>query len=407
MDPVKLDPSSWYPTDLISGWTSLIWTERHLEASEFEMKTGKITETMALIPEGSFISLLDSDEVMVVESHTIGVNDKNVRELTTKGRSVEVFLERRAQIGPTYAQPWSMWSLSAVYTVQDAVSGLLWDTIANPSNPKFWTSGYTINRPWGGGGDVFSSGVLITQNILLQVANSGGADVSDLQSTKQYFVQPGAVYQQFLDLMALGKLGIRTIRPRPSNGNATSATGFPDGTVNKSVVSNPTGLRFEIYNGIVRTATPAAVNPQPDLNKVIFRVDGGHIETPQYLFSKKEFFGRILVVSSYGNVLVGSGIGTDMYLGYVDAGNLSSIANPSQYLNQVANTELAKARRKVMIDGAVSAVSPFKYGVHYNLGDIVTVMGEYGVTEDMQVNEYVRTQTKDGEKSYPTLIRPT
>jgi hypothetical protein len=88
-------------------------------------------------------------------------------------------------------------------------------------------------------------------------------------------------------------------------------------------------------------------------------------------------------------------------LGTLDA----AVVDPVAYMRQAGKTELKKRKRQVLLDGAIAANAPYEFGTDYNLGDYVTVMGEYNVSETMQINEYVRNQDRNGYKAYPTLIR--
>ena len=94
MEVLRLNPTTYLPDSLVEGYTSMIWTERYLENGEFEMKTPKVSETKALIPENSMLSLLDTQEVMFVETHSIGRDSNGISELTVKGRTFETFLQK-------------------------------------------------------------------------------------------------------------------------------------------------------------------------------------------------------------------------------------------------------------------------------------------------------------------------
>jgi len=91
----------------------------------------------------------------------------------------------------------------------------------------------------------------------------------------------------------------------------------------------------------------------------------------------------------------------------LDAGDVDPAAvDSTKWMRQKGKTALKNANRQLLLDSAISANAPYSYGSDYNLGDLVTVMGEYDVMDTMRVNEYVRTQDKDGERAFPTLIRP-
>jgi hypothetical protein len=56
------------------------------------------------------------------------------------------------------------------------------------------------------------------------------------------------------------------------------------------------------------------------------------------------------------------------------------------------------------VDGEVAPTNLFQYGKDYNLGDIIEVQGNTSLVDVSRVTEYIRTQTAEGEKSYPTVV---
>jgi hypothetical protein len=46
---------------------------------------------------------------------------------------------------------------------------------------------------------------------------------------------------------------------------------------------------------------------------------------------------------------------------------------------------------------------PKKFRVDYNIGDIVYVVGDYGVSQKMRVTEYAEILDENGSSAFPTL----
>jgi hypothetical protein len=78
-------------------------------------------------------------------------------------------------------------------------------------------------------------------------------------------------------------------------------------------------------------------------------------------------------------------------------------ANYTSYLQSEANGALLDNSKASAIDGEVPLDSPFQYGRDYSLGDILEVQGKTGLVNFAQVTEFIRSQDKTGERSYPTL----
>lgn len=402
----------WLPGNLVEGWTSLIWTERYTEAGEFQLKTPEVKETLALIPDGSLLCINESREVMRVESHSISTNDDGVEELTVSGRSYVTFLEER-QVKADVGIPYPMLQN---YKVQDAIGVLLYAKLDSAGSLVDKTGG---PEPQDGNEDI-AVRISIRDHIILQKAISGATppDITDLQSTQEWYLENGDAYKFVLDWLRLGELGLRTLRPPNDLVHTVSVN---DTGVISDVVGNTENMTlvFDLYNGRNRSITPSAVDP---LDPVIFRYDAGHLERPNYLFSRKGYKNYCRVVSSDGQVYVWDGddgrgwptntapvaapIGTARYELSLDLGTLdAAVVDPVAYMRQAGKTELKKRKRQVLVDGAISVNAPYEFGTDYYLGDYVTVMAEYDVMETMQVNEFVRSQDKDGYKAYPTLIR--
>lgn len=413
MDLLVLDSNDFFPTGIVEGWTSLIWTERFQDAGEFQFKTPMVAETISKIPEGSFVSLRETAEVMIVENHSIGYDANGVPELTTTGRSFAVFLENRFNYGD-YNQPYDMLHQ---YDYQDAVACLIWNALAN---------GTTVNVDGSSRARIIDDLVfrtMVCDRMTDQTGLSVGA-VGSLFELHDWTVQPGEVYSKVLDWLRLGNLGLRTIRPETKTLVYEMTTYFEtaggppyEGTVYHANTYFTGRLKFEIYNGRIRTQTPAPAAAQ---SPVIFRYDAGHIESPTYLRSAKGFKNVAFVVCPDGELFVygndpdpsgdGDYTGASRRAMLVDLGTIdSSVVDLNQYMLQQGQIALKNANILLMADGAISPSTPLTYGWNedYFLGDVVTVVGEYGVREDMVVTEYVRNQDASGVKAYPTLVHKT
>lgn len=92
---------------------------------------------------------------------------------------------------------------------------------------------------------------------------------------------------------------------------------------------------------------------------------------------------------------------TDPYL--YDQTQLSNI---KLYLKVVTENkgqiELASATKLTMMDITTGRI-PKKFRVDYNIGDIVYVVGDYGVSQKMRVTEYAEILDESGSSAYPTL----
>jgi hypothetical protein len=80
-----------------------------------------------------------------------------------------------------------------------------------------------------------------------------------------------------------------------------------------------------------------------------------------------------------------------------------SAENLLNLLNSRARDGLAANEFVKAVDGEIVPTSQFKYGVDYNLGDIIEVQGNMGVIQSSRITEYIRSHDLTGEKAYPTV----
>jgi hypothetical protein len=72
-------------------------------------------------------------------------------------------------------------------------------------------------------------------------------------------------------------------------------------------------------------------------------------------------------------------------------------------LNSRAQKALQNARFAKAVDGQIVPLHQLRYGVDYNMGDIIEVQGNSQVVSSSRVTEYIRSQDNSGEKTYPTV----
>lgn len=388
MDLMTLNMTTFLPEKLIENYTSLIWTERYMTAGEFELRTPRIAETMELLPEGQFVSLRDSLEVMMVETHVIDVDEDGNHVLTVSGRTFETFLENRVMLG-FLRDPWDTLQPYSSAGVSCLVS---WNGLVNATGHEPTRTGQLKNTH-----DAIP-GIVVTDS------------TTHAETPKIWTLEVGQVYEKLLGFLELGDLGIRMIRPTNQTANVVTfnvSTTEARGTIQETVTNNIQQLRLDIYKGLDRTRNNGVREP------VLFHYNSGHVETPQYLFSIKGTKNMVRVITSFRwlNVYANGTeppdpvpTGMNLRVLHMDGGEPGDEGQEFLPLAiQKAQLELKKFNRSVIFDGAISLLSPYKYNEQYRLGDIVTLAAEYGFEASMLVAEYVRTEDETGDRGYPTL----
>lgn len=376
---------------------SLIWTERFQSLGDFELHTQSVKDVMRLLPERSMCSLMDSNEVMWVDSHDIQPNSEGVDELVVKGRTLEWILMRRVWANAPYGKKITM---DKKYSIRQAAEVWLWNAIANGTgNDRIQTSA-SYNS------DNQLPNVIVTDSV---PPASDGPD-------KARKVQNGYVYDQLKIFMSSGKLGIRIIRPNKTHGRRVDVAS--DGTFSTTDLTNIADLRFDIYRG------------RDISDKVVFSWKAGHLDAPTYLFSSENLMTGAFVDGdprdhyyTDPDIVSGTNTGWNRLDGYADGGTKNSLTQGTGESDGAFAARKAAAAddfeqsledlglKTVRHDGAHinavdASISPkinFKYGKDYRLGDRIMVQGRYGAHDKKWVTEFIRSQDVNGETRAPTL----
>lgn len=360
MDLVILDEDM-QPGPLVEGYDSLIWNEKFNTVSDFQITTGD-RELMSRLPEGTLLSLRESNIVMQVETHN-PLRKKNQPEvITIKGRGWESILDRRVAI-------------SAV------VGGIAdWAVVAKiPSDVAY----FIIEK-------ICVEGILDPADIFEPDKVQFPTPADYLTSTgpnRQFSVPKGNLLSAVLPLLQVQTKEDLTTTP------VTPAV-VPHGIRAVRPDTTGTAVSIEIYTGVDRT------------DKVYFDAQRGLLDDGQYFFSKigSADVAYILAKASAAKLSkrTATPTGLDRRVILVDA--TTSGMSDEAALQAQGEISLAAAKETAIFDGAINQdLSTYTYGVDYGLGDIVRLVGDYGIDQKARVTEYIRAEDKTGYKAYPTL----
>lgn len=363
MDLLTLDANN-QPAKLIENYDSLIWAERYNSIDDFQIETGLVDEFLTLLPEGTILTLRESNVPMIVETHLIERKKNTPQKLTIKGRGYDSILDRRVSIQSVSALTGTNgWNVNAktpsdvahFIIVEICVNGIIsaadifpaakvqFPTPADYLTSSGPTKAFTVHR-----------GQLLETVIELLQAEAGLDTTTDP------------------DTPAVVPHGIRAVRPNSAG----------------------TAIAIEIYTGTDKSAS------------VYFDATRDMLDDGVYLFSKVGDAN-----TAYG--VIGANAAT-MFEGAVEPTGLnrkailvdestSTIADVTILRNEMS-LALTAAHETAIFDGSLNQdLSPYVFGVDYQLGDIVKLVGDYGLTSNARVTEYIRSEDASGVKSYPTL----
>lgn len=366
MELITLD-DDYQPDELIENYSSLIWTERYSTAGDFEVKSSAVGDTLDLMPLESVVSLRDSTVPMVVEVHKIEKAPGQAPLLTVTGRAFETVLERRGSTNlpettSSIVTPWIMYADKESDAAYKVIRTILGDVA------KY--AGLTLILP------------------ALSPASSLLDAIPDLVLTKPvdystgltnpYEIPLGQLYPVVMDLLVANFHGIKSTRP-------------PAGS---------SQIAVEIYNGADLT------------NDVVFDASFESFDSATYLLSEQASTNVAYVFDEDGNGVVlkttaPEPSGLDRRVLVIDnstddtAGATTRTARGLIGLYQYNETALFDGQISVQVGDLYNDPGP----EGYTLGDIVKLMGEYDLSENVRVEEFIRSSGSDGEKAYPTFVR--
>jgi hypothetical protein len=135
------------------------------------------------------------------------------------------------------------------------------------------------------------------------------------------------------------------------------------------------------------------------------------------LFSAKKLKNSALIQGRYVQTFVDLGptrynrrtmiVDADDIDGHFDAAPTGTALALALVAMQTRGRQVLKSQKRVTITQAdVSNMAQFQYRKDYNIGDMVTVEGNFGQTQAMRVIEFAEIEDENGRSAHPTLSVP-
>lgn len=377
---MRLDATTYSGGEIINGLTSVIWVERYMEPGEITITCPPDPYLQEKLAPGTLVSHIDSQTVMMIETHTIDESKEGEITLEMTGRTIDVIaMENRVLTmdDPTF--------LSFVNGLSEE------DFTYNMVEDNAWAQAAKIIN------EFLVSSISNTYQTYPNLEVINAVNGTEYPQSPRAFPKGTTVAKAVYDLLGSTGKGLRLIRPT------------------RAWESNK--LAFYIHDG------------QNKSNQVLFDWAAGDVEKARYVWSNKVYrnsayvhtdeytyhIGKNLMVA-WDSSLYLDGIdasGWDLRVMSVDASDWKLGLTPPlsdlqkafirAILNARGKAELAKQKKISMIDATISSTSRYEYIHDYNIGDIVRVRGNYGVEADMRVVEFAVTSDANGDVGFPTL----
>lgn len=341
----KLD-SSYNPSDTIQNFDTLAWTERYQVPGDFQIVVNDEISVLEKLPLGSLISHTDTTEVMIVENHNIVRDKEKNLKIKITGRSFETFAENRTNV---------------------PVGNITIASIESPQAASYFATALLKLGLLNG----FSSAADTIPNLLVY------SDIRALDSAMESSTKIGDIYSLVLEYLRLCDGGIKTVRP---NGAQTT-------------------MDLIVHDGKDLTLS------------IIFYAQYEDLEDAEYFWSIKTY-KNYAAMKLYDlariyrtRALLADVTGLERRLLYVDAGDLVNSTPPASddYVAARAQIALNEHKKIALLQAKISNTAKPKFKINYDVGDLVTVFGEFATSQAMRVTEHILTVDKDGMRGYPSL----
>lgn len=360
---------------MIDTFTSAIWTVRYDEAGDFEIYTPIRLDYIQAMQIGNYLWNRDSDRLMVIETVEIETDAEEGPQLIVTGRSLESILDRR------------------IVTSSQNFSGNLQSVLFAIIQNEVISSGGTRRIPG------------------FSLKTSSDSRITSI-SISELSIRGENVYDVVCSLCQANKVGWR-ILPKGAG-----------------------GFEFELYVGVDRSYAQS-VNPY-----VTFSPSFENLLNSNYIKSFKSYKNSIYAVGTYqkevilqnkykddngewvveeqttyeeaevvtwqySETVTPSGLARREM--FIDNGGVNDGEQGGEYATwnavnkEKAIAELGEHQTTTAFEGELEATRQYIYGEDFNIGDIVQVENEFGITGTVYISEIVFSQDANGITITPTF----
>lgn len=360
---------------MIDTFTSAIWTVRYDEAGDFEIYTPVRLDYIQAMQIGNYLWNRDSDRLMVIETVEIETDAEEGPQLIVTGRSLESILDRR------------------IVTSSQNFSGNLQSILFAIIQNEVISSGGARRIPG------------------FSLKTSSDSRITSI-SISELSIRGENVYDVVCSLCQANKVGWR-ILPKGAG-----------------------GFEFELYVGVDRSYAQS-VNPY-----VTFSPSFENLLNSNYIKSFKSYKNSIYAVGTYQKEVILQNKYKDdngewvveeqttyeeaevVTWQYSETATPSGLARREMFIDnggvndgeqggeydtwnavnkEKAIAELGEHQTTTAFEGELEATRQYIYGEDFNIGDIVQVENEFGITGTVYISEIVFSQDANGITITPTF----
>jgi hypothetical protein len=344
---------------IVERYESFTWAERFNDLGDFEMVVHSNFDSRSSFVPGVRMTHDETRRVATIETVEDNLDLEGKKILKINGRSIEQITQQRLAMA---------------------------DLTDLETDPKWSLEGFPKDLAEQLFHDICVTGILDSGDIISGIVEGSSlfpADTIPAPSEEIiYEFEPKSLYDAIKTLCDAYDMGFRMVR------DPVSAI-----------------LYFDIYMGVDRTTA------QIVLPVVAFSPDLDNLHSTRELTSNALYKSVAYVVSTVGHEIVfADGVdpsvaGFERRVLYVKADDIDDPDPPtaSAQMIQRGKEQLSLNRQFRGLDGELDISSQYTYGTDYNLGDLVELRNDDGLTSYMRVTEQIFVSDREGQRRYPTL----
>lgn len=346
-------------SEVVDDHESFIWSERFAAYGDFELVVRSTRNMRNLFQPGQPIGINQSHRFQFVETVEDTLNDNGEKALKIKGRSAEAMLTQRV----TSRLRISAGTAQENYKRTGAPADLIREIFDTFCRTNTYQPGDNI--------PFITAGTFLPTGAIMEPLDPVTIDWP-----------VGTVYDFIKKLADIYSLGFRLVKKYDES-----------------------EVYFDVVTGSNRTSGQALLPP------VIFAAELDNLSNTTELTTIADNYNVAYVFAKNGSRKVFAGDADDSTAGFdrkvllVDALDIETAAGTDleTELDQRGREQLSLHRTVFAFDGVIPEFGSYKYGVDYNLGDVVEKRNSDGLSTNMRVTEQIFVSDNEGDRSYPTL----
>lgn len=365
---------------IIDTYSSAIWAKRYNDIGDCELVISASTENFRKIKECKYIARNDDDMVCKIKKVELQTDEENGDQLILTGNDITDILNQRIVIKQTNFNG----------LVEDYIRALINDSIIKPTNTDRKIRNFALANNKG-----------FSETIREQVTyDNVGEKIQKL--CKQYGWGYRVTVNNGNFIFALYKGNdisryitfshnydnISTtdyVKDDSNIKNVALVAGEGEGVARKTItIGNGTGIdRHELY------VDARDISSEIDYDELLINYPNG----------KEKVINNVIYYQVNGsNVTI---------LTKNDTGEITNVQLCNNiYMENLKNTGYEKMSEYTSITsfaGEIIAGMSYKYKEDYNLGDIVNIVNEYGISINVRISEVIENQDDNGYTMEPTF----